>query len=76
MLCRQLPVYGKFKFCFLKLSGIYFSNIFDPSLVESVVAETADREGWLYSALILVHTVNEGLNLAKLETANCLVTAI
>ena len=29
-----LPVHGKFKFCFLDLSGVIFPNVFDLRLVD------------------------------------------
>ena len=38
---------GKFKFCFLELSGIFFLNIFNPKSVESIEAEPMDTEGTL-----------------------------
>ena len=41
---------GKFKFCFLKFHGIFFSNIFHP-LVESMDMEPADMKGQLYFLL-------------------------
>lgn len=37
---------GKFKFGFLEFSGIFFSNIFDPWLVESEDVEPTDVEMW------------------------------
>ena len=41
-----MPAGGKFKFCFLELSGIFFPpNIFDLRLVESTDAEPMDKEG-------------------------------
>ena len=44
-----MPVQGKFKFCFLELTGnFFFSNVFDPRLVESMDAEPADMEGQPY----------------------------
>ena len=43
MLYTLLPVQGKFKICFLELSGNFFSNIFDAKLVESKNAKPADR---------------------------------
>ena len=55
---------GKFNFCFLELSGIFFPNIFNLQLVESVDAELMDREGQLYNGknevcftLYLKHTI-------------------
>lgn len=45
--------HGKFKFCFLTLSGIFFpQNIFDPWLVESIDVEPEVTEGQLYSKLL------------------------
>ena len=40
-------VHGKFKFFCLELSGIFFLNIFNPKLVESIDAEPMDTEGTL-----------------------------
>ena len=37
----------KFKFCFLELSEIIFTNIFDPRLVETAFAGPMDTEGQL-----------------------------
>ena len=48
MLCKYLPVHGKFKFCFLELSGIFFLDIFDQWLIESMEVEPADTKGQLY----------------------------
>lgn len=45
MLCKYLLMCGKFKFCLLKLSGIFFSNIFNPRLVESIDAPPAGTKG-------------------------------
>ena len=36
---------GKFKFCFLELSVIFFFNIFNSSLVESTDVKPMDTEG-------------------------------
>lgn len=45
MLCKSLPVCSKFRFCFLELSGIFFSpNIINPRLVESTDAELVGME--------------------------------
>ena len=45
-----MPVHGKFKFCFLELSGIFFPEYFpmENELVESPVAEAMDMDGRLY----------------------------
>ena len=40
---------GKFTFYFLELSGIFFPNIFDLPLVESVDVEPRDIAGQMYS---------------------------
>lgn len=42
MLCKWLPVHGKFKFSFLEHSGIFFS-ISDLRLVDSVIMAPADK---------------------------------
>ena len=41
MPCKQLPAYGKFKFCLLELPGFFFffQNIFDPLSVEPMDVE-------------------------------------
>ena len=50
MLCKSLPAWSKFKFCFLELSGIFFfPNIFNPQLVESAEAELEDTDGRLHT---------------------------
>ena len=52
MLCKWLPVPGKFKFCFLELSRFFFfPSIFDMGLVESKDSEPTDLEGRLYHKL-------------------------
>lgn len=66
MLCRQLPVYSKYKFCFLKL---IFSNIFDPQLNPQTQKPQIGRANCVL-LLILVRGVNKALNLARLKTAN------
>ena len=43
MLLKYLPASGKFKFCFLELSRIFF-NVFDPQLVDSMDVESVDTE--------------------------------
>ena len=53
MLRKYLPVHGKFKFCFLELSVIFFLNIFDPWLFELANEEPVDREGRLYNTIHL-----------------------
>ena len=47
MLCKQLPGYGKFKYCFLKLSG-FFPNKFNPRLIDSTDMELMDMEGQVW----------------------------
>ena len=48
----MLPASGKFKFCFLELSGFFFSpNIFKPQLVDFSDAESMDTKEQLYMAL-------------------------
>ena len=46
MLCKSLLVLSKFKFCLLELSGVSFSNIFNPRLVESMDSEPKNMEGF------------------------------
>ena len=45
MICKLLLACNEFKFCFLELSRISFSNIFDPQLVEDTDAEPKDTKG-------------------------------
>ena len=45
MICKLLLACNEFKFCFLELSRISFSNIFDPQLVEHTDAEPKDTKG-------------------------------
>lgn len=47
MLCKQFS--ARSKFCFLALQGIFFWNIFNLLLVESMGVELADMHGELYS---------------------------
>ena len=50
MLLKQLPVCGKFKFCFWELfENFFFPNIFHLWLVESMGVEPPDTEGQLYA---------------------------
>ena len=49
MLRKYLPVHGKFKFWFLEFFITQKKSIFNPQLVESVDAELADMEGWVYT---------------------------
>lgn len=48
MLCKYLLGQGKFKFCFVELSGIFFQIIFNLRLVEFVNVEPTDMEGQLH----------------------------
>ena len=52
MLYKKFLGHGKFKFCFLELSGIVLHNteysISNLWLVESVDTEPKDTEGWLH----------------------------
>ena len=55
MLCKELPKCGKFNFSTLKLSGIFFPNVLEPHLVESVNAEPEAMESCMeynYSVFI------------------------
>ena len=45
MLCKLLLEYSELKFCFLELSEISFSNIFDPQLVEYTDVELFGMKG-------------------------------
>ena len=54
---------GKFKFCFLELSGI--KNI--PQMVESMDVEPTDKEGWLY----MVYAQSNKLSRYSLNTYIC-----
>ena len=51
MLHKQLTLYSKFRFCFWKLLGFLFPNIFDLWLVESVYPESLEKESYLYLIL-------------------------
>ena len=46
ILCKQLPIKGKFRFAFENFN-FFFPNIFDPWLVESADIGTADTKGQL-----------------------------
>ena len=49
MLCEYLPAHSKFKFFFLELSRIFFLNIYDQWVVESMDSEHTDMEDQLYT---------------------------
>ena len=42
-----MPAGSKFKFCFLKLSGFFFSLFFNPRLVEYVDAEATGTKDYI-----------------------------
>ena len=52
ILCKQLPVHGKFKFCLLEHSGIFSQIFLICSWLKSMDTEPMDREGQLYSDLL------------------------
>ena len=46
MICQELPVNGKFRFCFLKLYGCFLFKYF-LSMIEHLDADPMDMEGKL-----------------------------